>query len=157
MFEAKEEITAMVNALFALAQNHTKGDVIPWSDVEQTIGMGRYEGSAWTAINRLRSRLLKERGIITRIPATVGIRLLADGQYIDEDRTREKKLMRQTTRIKREQAAVDVRNINLVQRRVLDARCEGNKLLRRQLARNRNHIKGIRKTQVNPMRKTATV
>jgi hypothetical protein len=98
-----------VDRVLLLLQRYRKGDTIPWSLLESSMGMHRDERGGRTIIKRVRNRLLKDRQI-TAFPTTnMGLRMLTDMQAATEvPAMRQRRARRQITRGIRETEGVDL-------------------------------------------------
>lgn len=67
-FQRKKEHQVRVDALLELFKEYHHGDLVPWFEVEQVIGIDRKEWRAMHAIKRARNELLRgERGFVLRV------------------------------------------------------------------------------------------
>ncbi len=158
MFEKKKEVTAAVGRLHSLrdALGKGKGDVLPWSEIERSLGMSRDGHEARHIIRRFQRELQRDRGIVTRGSTSKGgLWLLSDkdaAEVVPCDRQR--KARRQCNRAINELGTIDGAKLSTHMRRNLSVQLHNLRAQRLQIGRSyRDHEKQVTKTEVNPRRK----
>jgi len=107
MFEINPEVHRLKERLIDSFGQVPRGSIIPWSAVAGVLEMPYDDGVAIQAHDKFRAWLLKERGVATRVPPTVGIELLTmREQLLWCSKHRMKKAKRQVRKAEREVGAV---------------------------------------------------
>lgn len=98
-----------IESVWSAIAAYTKGVTVPWKVIEQAMGRAREDRGGWQIIKRVRSRLRRDRQIVSLPDVNVGLRLLTDMEAAREiPELRQKKARRQINRGLRETDAIDV-------------------------------------------------
>jgi hypothetical protein len=154
MFERDEKIAAMVDALYSVAADLNRGDILTHEMIRPILGCGPNEEHWQHCVDRVRARLERDREIATWPEKTVGYRFLTvDEQIADLPRWRMRKAARQGRRARRSAATISVKGLSHHQRIVLahtlDMLQRSQAALRREM---RDHGAAIRATPGPPRR-----
>lgn len=156
MFEPKEEITAAVDLLKERFGHLSKGDFIPWSEIDALVGHhGRYPGTL--IVDKFRTWLRKDKGILAVAVRGSGLRLCTDNYAAtDYMADRSRKGYRCTNRTIHHLRAVDGTKLSDHGRQVFSQQQYALKYQRLVQGRAcREFEKDVKKTDVPPVRKTA--
>jgi hypothetical protein len=153
IIEAKDEVTAAVDALMALASQYERGQCISWGEVEAIVGI-RDNDRAKYVIGKWRRKLENEREILTLTAVTVGVRLLTHKEAAAEiPALRLKRAYRQTNRMIKQTRLVDVTRLSDHERKVLVSQRANAVSIRRDLFRSRKQLTTSTPTEGNPRRR----
>jgi hypothetical protein len=138
MFAEVEEIGAAVEALFEIASNLNRGEILTHEQIQSVLGVGPHEGRWDHIVGRVRRRLEKERGIATWPETTVGYKLATvQEQLVDIPKRRQQRGMRQLRRGRKSVLALPEKSLTMNQRRIrattIDSVREAERHLRREM------------------------
>lgn len=107
--EAKEEIEIAVQLLIELSMRHSRGDVIPWSEIEAIAGSRKPNaGSGPWIIEKWRRRLRTTHNIDTKVVTNCGVELLIHEKTLAvKPKLRYRKANSQFRKCRKELATVD--------------------------------------------------
>ena len=149
--EEDPQITAQVEALFAVCADYERGQVVPYSKIERAIGMRRDTERGKYVLQKARRRIRKERDIVIRPEVSVGWRMLTDteaAKIVPHDRQR--RAVRQIRRGLVECQSVRAERLTPRERQLLAANMQAMEAERREIsAALRADTKG-RKTETMP-------
>ncbi len=106
MYEERDEIRLSLEALWNAGLGYDRGQVIPWSIIEQATGMTYQSNELKYIVGKFVKRLLKDREIAVRGERGTGIRLLTASEQVRCPGRRER-AGRQLFRGAKEVVAVD--------------------------------------------------
>lgn len=99
MFSTKEEIQRTVDAMVDHVKSLDRGDVVKFGDLETITGTERYAGRWVLYVQKMRRRILKERGIAMRPLVNVGYKLCTKDEQLKYcARNRQRRAVRQLNR-----------------------------------------------------------
>lgn len=158
-FDTKEH----VQALHAIAWNkfgtQDRGFAFTTADIELALGIGRNEQSFEWVRAKFIKRMLKERGIqVDWEHGSQSHRLLTHKEQADYGADKVfRKARRQIERCRRVLLGVDGAQLSNQMRRVLLAKKDEMRAVKRRMTQARNRVGHLKKTEVNPLRKAASV
>lgn len=152
IIEAKDEVTAAVDALLALAAQYERGQCIPWEEVEKVTGDHSKERAKYV-VNKWRRKLESEREIVTLPAPSVGVRLLTHKETAMEiPALRQRRAYRQIRRAIKQTSLVDVSRLSDHERRLLTSQRANMATQRLELFRSRKQLAIGKPTEGNPRR-----
>ena len=155
MFERNENLTELVEALYAACEPLRRGDTIGHDQIARILKVAPHEGHWQTCIAKLKRRMEDERGITLWSEHEVGYRLLKlDEQLAVAPRKRLRRAIRQINRGLKHAASAPDAGLTPHQRRLKAAQVELMKAARREaMSQHRRQSALLKPAEVNPRRR----
>lgn len=153
MFETSEEVTAAVDAVYALTVHMGRGQILTHAEIGRVLGLNPHEGRWGHVMRKVRRRLEEERGISTWPETTVGYRLCTPAEQLELPGRRLRRAMRQAKRGRKSVEALPDKSLSLHQRRLKAFMIERSRETERSLRRDvRDLTQEVKPTVTLPRR-----